>query len=41
MKKILIIEDDISIAEIERDFLEISGYEVTLMADGKKGMEFV
>ena len=39
MKKILIIEDDVSIAEIERDFLEINGFEVTLIADGIKGME--
>jgi DNA-binding response OmpR family regulator len=39
MKKILIIEDDIAIAEIERDFLEISGYEVALITDGLKGME--
>jgi len=39
MNKILIIEDDISIAEIERDFLEISGYATTVIADGLKGME--
>ena len=39
MDKILIIEDDVAIAEIQRDFLEISGYEVTLRTDGIKGME--
>lgn len=39
MKKILIVEDDISIAEIEKDFLEISGYSVTLIMDGIKGKE--
>ncbi|MDR1105978.1 MAG: response regulator transcription factor [Treponema sp.] len=39
MKEILIIEDDVSIAEIERDFLEMSGFKVTLETDGKKGME--
>lgn len=39
MKRILIIEDDVAIAEIERDFLEINGYEVTVMTDGIKGME--
>lgn len=39
MKKILIIEDDISIAEIEKDFLEINGFSVTLRTDGIKGME--
>jgi DNA-binding response OmpR family regulator len=39
MKKILIIEDDASIAEIERDFLEISEFSVTVSADGTEGME--
>ncbi len=39
MKRILIVEDDIAIAEIERDFLEISGYEVVLRTDGVSGME--
>jgi len=38
MKKILIIEDDISIAEIERDFLEINGYAATIMTDGSQGL---
>ncbi|GHV77934.1 DNA-binding response regulator [Spirochaetia bacterium] len=36
---ILIIEDDVSIAEVERDFLEMNGFTVTLEADGKKGMD--
>jgi len=39
MSKILIIEDDAAIAAIEKDFLEINGYEVALKADGIKGME--
>lgn len=39
MKKILIIEDDISIAEIERDFLEINGYEAYIITDGLQGMK--
>lgn len=39
MKKILIIEDDISIAEIERDFLEINGFAAVLLTNGIKGME--
>jgi len=39
MYKILIIEDDLAIAEIERDFLEIGGYGVTLITDGIRGME--
>jgi DNA-binding response OmpR family regulator len=36
--KVLIIEDDTAIAEIERDFLEIEGFEAIHEADGKKGM---
>jgi len=39
MKKILIIEDDNSIAEIVRDFLEISGYAATIKADGLEGLK--
>ncbi|MDL2281086.1 response regulator transcription factor [Selenomonadales bacterium OttesenSCG-928-I06] len=39
MKKILIIEDDLSIAEIERDFLEIGGYEATIVTDGINGLK--
>lgn len=38
-KKILIIEDDADIAAIERDYLEISGYEVEICAKGSDGME--
>lgn len=38
-KKILIIEDDSDIAAIERDYLEISGYEVEICATGSDGME--
>lgn len=34
MPKILIIEDDPDIAAIERDYLEISGYEAVICADG-------
>lgn len=40
MKKILIIEDDKAIAEIERDFLEISGFETTIVADGIEGQKY-
>lgn len=39
MSKVLIIEDEDSIAELERDYLEISGYEVDTVADGDKGLE--
>ncbi|MCL2620811.1 MAG: response regulator transcription factor [Defluviitaleaceae bacterium] len=37
MKRILIVEDDISIAEIQRDFLEIEGYNITIVTDGLEG----
>ncbi len=37
MKKILIVEDEISIAELEKDYLEISGFEVELCHDGETG----
>lgn len=39
MKKILIIEDDIAIAEIERDFLEIDGFETKICSDGTSGLK--
>jgi DNA-binding response OmpR family regulator len=38
-QKILIIEDDNDIAEIEKDFLEIHGFEIVIENDGAKGME--
>lgn len=38
MSKILIIEDEESIAELERDYLELAGYEVTIVSDGTKGL---
>jgi len=37
VKKILIVEDDIAIAEIERDFLQIEGFEVIIAIDGNEG----
>lgn len=39
MKRILVIEDDPAIAELERDFLEINGYEVTIAGDGHQGLK--
>ena len=39
MKRILIIEDDAAIAELERDQLEASDMEVDHCADGKSGLE--
>lgn len=38
-RKVLIVEDDQAIAELERDFLEVNGYEVTLRADGRQALE--
>ena len=37
MKKILIVEDDREIAELERDYLEASDFEVVIEEDGSKG----
>ncbi len=37
--KILIIEDETAIADLERDYLEINDYEVKIENDGKKGLE--
>lgn len=39
IKRILIIEDDLAIAELERDYLEINGFEVILRQNGAKGLE--
>lgn len=39
MGKVLIIEDEVSIAELERDYLEISGFEVDILTDGKEGLD--
>lgn len=39
MKKILLIEDDKAIAELERDYLEASDFTVELAADGRVGLE--
>lgn len=38
MKKILIIEDDTSIAELERDYLEAEGFDCTIVQDGSDGL---
>lgn len=39
MKKILIVEDDKSIAELERDYLEAADFQVMIASDGRKGLE--
>ena len=39
MAKILLIEDDEAIAAIEKDYLEIKGFEVEIASDGRLGLE--
>jgi len=39
MKKILIVEDELEIAELEKDYLELSGFEVDIECDGTKGLK--
>ena len=38
-KKILIIEDEEAIADLEKDYLELSDFDVTIKADGESGLE--
>ena len=38
MSRILIIEDEVSIADLERDYLELSGFEVETDNDGEEGL---
>lgn len=38
MKQILIVEDEKSIAELQRDYLEINGFSVTMVHTGSKGL---
>ena len=39
MSKILIVEDEEAIADLEKDYLELSGFEVQVANDGEKGLE--
>ena len=39
MSKILIVEDEEAIADLEKDYLELSGFEVQVANDGVKGLE--
>lgn len=39
MKYILIIEDDLDIAELERDYLQLNGYKVDIAGDGLQGLK--
>ena len=38
MKKVLIIEDDLNIAELERDYLQLNGYHADIDQDGASGL---
>jgi len=38
MSKILIVEDEVSIADLEKDYLELSGFEVEIENDGTRGL---
>ncbi len=39
MKRILIIEDEVSIAELERDYLEINGFQTDIVLTGDRGLQ--
>ena len=38
MSKILIVEDEVAIADLQKDYLELSGFEVEMEHDGMKGL---
>ncbi|MEG0108882.1 MAG: chorismate-binding protein, partial [Lachnospiraceae bacterium] len=38
MSKILIVEDEVAIADLERDYLELSGFEVEVAHEGERGL---
>ena len=37
MSRILIVEDEVAIADLEKDYLELSGFEVEIENDGAGG----
>ncbi|MDN3014688.1 response regulator transcription factor [Paenibacillus sp. BSR1-1] len=39
LKKILIVEDDLDIGELQQDYLEINGYDAELQTSGKEGLK--
>ncbi|ACV63507.1 two component transcriptional regulator, winged helix family [Desulfofarcimen acetoxidans DSM 771] len=39
MKRILIIEDDLHIAELERDYLQLNGFKADIVQDGVQGLK--
>ncbi|MDD6156771.1 MAG: response regulator transcription factor [Lachnospiraceae bacterium] len=38
MSRILIVEDEVDIADLEKDYLELSGFEVEIEHDGRSGL---
>ncbi|MCI8599608.1 MAG: response regulator transcription factor [Lachnospiraceae bacterium] len=41
MSRLLIVEDDEAIADLEKDYLELSGFEVEIATDGDTGLDRV
>ena len=39
MSKVLIVEDELSIAELEKDYLELSSFEVEIETENKNIMD--
>ena len=39
MSKILIVEDEVAIADLEKDYLELSGFDVEVANDGLLGLQ--
>lgn len=39
MSRILIVEDEVAIADLEKDYLELSGFEVEVVNDGRTGLD--
>ena len=39
MSKVLIIEDEVAIADLEKDYLELSGFEVEIENSGDVGLK--
>lgn len=39
MSKILIVEDEVAIAELEKDYLELSGFDVVMQHTGDAGLK--
>ena len=41
MSRILIVEDEMTIAELEKDYLELSGFQVEIETNGEEGLRKV